>query len=151
MLWLAWKLSGKPGSEGRKPLTLAACACARLALKRVPKGENRPRRVIVTAERWARGKATLDEVRMAAADAAADAAYDAAYADAAAYAAAGQVMHRDADAAAYAAYAAYAAADAAYADAYYADAARATSTRAECADIVRKFYPRCPLPVKGGR
>jgi len=89
MLWLAGKLSGEPGSDGRKPLVLAACACARLALKHVAQGEIRPRVAIETAERWARGVegVTLNDVRKAA--------YAAAYA---------------ANAAAYAAYAAYAAA-----------------------------------------
>ena len=126
MLWLCGKLSGEPGSEARKPLVLAACECARLALKHVPKDEHRPLKAIETAEAWARNEGpTLDDVRYAAA--AADAAYAAyaAYADAA-------------DAAA--AYAAYAA----YADAADADAAARRVVLNQCADIVRKHYPKAP-------
>ena len=89
MLFYAGKCSGPPESEGRKRLVLAACECARLALpryeKRYPK-DNRVRNCIDVAERWAKGQATIAELREARA------------ADAAAYAAAA--------AAAYAAYAA---------------------------------------------
>ncbi len=158
MLWLAGKYAGPPEGEGRKGLVLAACACARLALPHFTKlypHDGRVLACIETAERWARGEATLAELRQArsAADDAADAAAaaDAAYAaDAAAYAAAA------ADAAAYtaAAAAAYAAdADAADADAAAyvdaaADAADADAARkkalAACADCVRRFYPIPP-------
>ena len=134
MLWMAGKLSGAPESEGRKRLVLAACECARLALPRYEKyypDDKRPRRCIEAAEAWANGKATNAAAAAYAADAyAADAdAYDAAAA-AAAYAA---------DADAYAAAAAYAA------DAYAADAADARAKAlAQCADIVRKHYPKPP-------
>jgi len=67
MLWLLGRLSGQAESESRKRLVLAACACVRLALNRVPKGEKRPRKAIVTAERWAKGEGvTLRDVRHAA-------------------------------------------------------------------------------------
>ena len=84
-----------------------ACACAREALKYVPKGEDRPRIAIETAEKWVRGKATKNQVEKAS-DAAYYAAYYATYAAAnAAYAAV------NADNAAWAAaYAAWAASDA---------------------------------------
>ena len=135
MLWLLGHLSGGPRSKSRKQIVLMACECARLSLKYVPKGEDRPRIAIETAEAWTRGEATLQQVRNAA---------SAAYA---AYAAAA--------AAAYAAYAAYAAASAAYAAyAYYAYAAYASAAAAyasaaasalnQCADIVRKHYPKAP-------
>ena len=92
MLWLLGKLSGKPGSDSRKKLVLAACGCARLSLPYVPKGEIRPLRAIETAEAWARGDAgiTLQMVKAAAAYAAYAAAAGAyaAYAAHAAYAAA---------------------------------------------------------------
>jgi len=130
MLWLLGKLSKGPRSKSRKKLVLTACECARLALEHVPKSEDRPRIAIETAEAWARGEATLQEVRDAA-YAAADAA--AAYAAYAAYAAA--------DADAYAA--AYAAADAAADDAADAYAAR-KKTLKQCAEIVRKHYPKTP-------
>jgi hypothetical protein len=105
MLWLLGKLSGEPGSEKRKPLVLAACGCARLAMKYIPKGEDRPRIAIETAEKWAKGKATIEQVRNAAA-------YPYASAAAAAYP--------------------------------YASAAARTKILAQCADIVRKHYPKAP-------
>jgi hypothetical protein len=163
LLWLAATLNLR-----RQTFVRAACACARTALQYVPDGEDRPRIAIKTAERWCDGKATLDEVRKAAA--AADANYAAAYAagaadDAyAAYAAACAARAAaagaagaadDANAAAYAANAAaYAADAAAYAadDAAYAAnaaaaiaAACAAAARREslkqCADIVREHIP----------
>ena len=120
----------------RETAALAACACARLALVHVPAGEGRPLAAIETTERWARGEATLDEVRTARGDAYA--------AEAAAYA--------DADAAA--AYAAEAAADA-YAAA--ADAAEAAayayaraSTLARCADLVREHITLANVLARTG-
>jgi len=127
MLWLAGRV------VARKTVVLAACACARTALQYVPTGEDRPRVAIETAERWARGEATIAEVRSAANAANAYAAYAATYA-ANAYAA---------YAAAYAANAAaYAAAYATYAAAYAANAvADAANGRkvalAQMADFVR--------------
>jgi hypothetical protein len=130
MLWLLGRLSGEPESNKRQKLVLTACECARLSLHLVEDGEERPRIAIETAEKWTRGKATIDEVGKAAADAA-DAAYAAA---AAAYAAAAS-----------AAYVAAAAAVDAAADAYAAAAAvMRTTTLQQCADIVRKHYPKVP-------
>ncbi len=75
MLWLAGRYLVPADSEGRRRLVLAACGCARLALRHVPAGEERPLRAIEVAEKWARKEAavTLDDVRPAAyaADAAA--------------------------------------------------------------------------------
>jgi len=129
MLWLAGRLSGDRESDTRRALVLCACECARLALKHVKPGEERPLRAIETAECWARREegVTIEQVRAAAA-----------YADAAAYAAA-----------AYAAYAAaaYAADDAAYAAAAASAAAGVAArkkTLAECAAIVRRHYPISP-------
>lgn len=135
MLWLLGKLVGPPESDSRRRLTLAACACARLALPHISKGETRPLQSIETAEKWARGEEgiTLDDVRLAAR--AAYAAYATAYAT------------YTADDATCAAYAAYAAARAAYATAYAAytaddtDAEVYNQTLAKCADIVREYYP----------
>ena len=93
--WMTW-LSGalmRRGHLRREVLVLCACEYARTALRYVPAGETRPLAAIETAERWARGEATLDEVRAYAADADA-------------YAAAARAAAR----AAYAAYAAAAAA-----------------------------------------
>jgi len=137
--WLLW-IAGKLDID-RKLLVLAACACARAALKYVRAGEDRPRIAIETAEAWTRGEATIDQVRSAAnaaANAAAYATYAASYAAHAAHAAY----------AAYAAYAARAAAHAAYDAAVYAvyaayDAAHAAYAAAckDMADIVRKIIP----------
>src|SRR3972149_5439200 len=60
MLWIAVRLG-----VDRRRVTLAACACARTVLRHVPSGEQRPRIAIETAERWARGEATIQEVRRA--------------------------------------------------------------------------------------
>ena len=147
LLWLAARLSGPPWSDARRPLVLAACACAREALPafeaRFPK-DSRPRHALDTAEAWCRGDATQDEVLAAqraaaaasayAADAAAAFAADAADAAAAAYATAYAAAAFAADAAAFAAAsAAFAAASAAYAAAYAAAAAFAADAAASAA------------------
>jgi hypothetical protein len=131
MLWLCGKLSGPPESDGRKKLVLCCCECARLSLPiyeaRYP-NDGRVRKCLDTAERWARGEATIEELREA--RAAAYAAYAADAADA--------CLAADAAAAyAAAAYAAYS---------YAANAANAAnaSTLKQCADIVRKHYPTPP-------
>ena len=61
--WLFW-FCGTVGVQ-RKQLVLAACGCVRLALKFVEEGEDRPRLCIEMTERWARGKATIEEVQQA--------------------------------------------------------------------------------------
>ena len=134
--WMLWILdrTRKRNSPTHRKLVLTACACARLSLKYVTKGERRPLIAIQTAERWARGLATIQEVRMAAYAANAVAAGGGAAA-AAAYAAV------DADAA-YAAVDAVAAA-AAYAAVDAAAAARANTLK-RCAAIVRKYFPKPP-------
>jgi hypothetical protein len=139
MLWLIGCMAGEPGWPTRQQVVLAVCDCAETALQFVKQGEDRPRKAIETARAWARGEASLDEVR-ADAYAAYAAAADAAYA-----------------AAAYAAYAAAAYADAdAYADAYAAadgkdisrtarqDTAQTARAKAlaTCAEIVRRAVPR---------
>ena len=80
MLWLLGRIAGPAWSDSRKPLVLAACECARLALPYTT--DPRVLKCIETAEAWTRGDATKEQVRAADADAAAYAA-----ADAAAYAA----------------------------------------------------------------
>ena len=128
MLWLVGKLAGPPDSKSRKRLVLCCCEVARPALKHVPKGENRPRAAIETAEAYCYGRASLDEVR-----AAAKAAY-AAYAYAA-YAAANV------------AYVAADAANVAYGGAYAA--AVSEGVREKSANTVRKHYPNMPQIRKG--
>ena len=146
MLWFAVRIG-----VDKKLLVLAACACAEPALKHVPDGEDRPANALAVARAWCAGKASLKAVRKAAAAADAAAADAAAYADAAdAYAAAAYAAYAaDADAAyaadayAAAAYAAYAADDA-YAAADAAAYAAKKGTLKQCADIVRKHYPKAP-------
>ena len=123
MLWLLGKLSGDPDSDSRKKSVLATCACARLALPYVKKGEERPRIAIETAEAWVKGELGITREQV---NAAANAVYAAAYAANAA------------------AYAANAAANAANAAAYAAYAAARVSLLAKCADIVRQHYPEPP-------
>ena len=66
MLWLLGKLCGSSRSKSRKELVLTACQCARLSLKYIPKSEYRPLKAIETAEAWSSGKASLNEVIIAA-------------------------------------------------------------------------------------
>jgi hypothetical protein len=63
--WLLLYAAHDP-SVSRQQLVKAACACARLVLHLVPVDELKPRIAIETAEAWANGKATLEEVRSAA-------------------------------------------------------------------------------------
>lgn len=120
MLWLLGKQCGKPESKSRKKLVLAACKCARLSLKYVPKGEKRPLKAIQTAEKWAKGVVgiSLSDVQASAASA-----------------------ERAAEAAR------WAWADAAWAAARVESVANVTwsaqtKTLKKCANIVRKMYPK---------
>ena len=61
--WMLW-LAGR--TMDRRLVVLATCAAVRPALEHAPAGEGGPRRAIETAEAWARGEATEDEVRAAA-------------------------------------------------------------------------------------
>jgi hypothetical protein len=136
MLWIASRLV-----TDRKPVVMAACACARLSLKYVPASELRPLRCIEKTEAWCRGEATLTDVRKAraaSASYAADAAGDAGDASAAS---ASYASYAAADAAASASYAAAAAANAADAAGDAGDASARSTTLAECADIVRRMLP----------
>src|ERR1017187_4872991 len=76
MLWLLGKFNREPDSNSRRKLVLCACQCARLALKHIKAGEDRPRIALETAEQWGRrgGGVTLDVVKSAAAASAASAA-----------------------------------------------------------------------------
>jgi hypothetical protein len=134
--WLIW-IAARLGVD-RRLVVLAACDCARLALPRIPDGEHRPRLAIEAAERWARGEATIEEVRAAASAADAYATY-ATYAACATYAAsaASAVAYAASAADAYATYAASATSYAAYA----AYAAARTATLRTCADLVRTRIP----------
>ena len=137
MLWFAGKLSGEPEGAKRKVLVLAACECARLAL---PYAKSPTALACIeTAEQWARGEATIEQVRESY-NASYNAAACASYADCASYNAA--------SCASYASCAAYNASCAAYDAASAADTAKRTEPLKQCADIARKHYPktpRCPI------
>ena len=141
MLWLIGKTAGVPMSDERRPLVLAVCDCAELVSEYVPKGEDRPRKAIEAARKWADGNNSVSEqdVRNAATvtytAATTAAATTAAYAATAAYT---TVTYTAAATAA--AYAATAAATAATAD----DADARNRILKQCADIVRKHYPNPP-------
>ena len=136
LLWLSGHMADKPGWPTRNEVVLAACDCAETALQYVKAGDDGPRKCIETVRALADGKATLDDVGTARRAAAASAAASAAsYTSDASYAAA---------AAAYASYAAADAAAYAAADAAYAAAYARVRVLAECADLVRTFYPTPP-------
>jgi len=126
--WMLWYASSK---APHALVVRAACACARMALRFVPDGEDRPRLAIEAAERWANNPTEENRAAAGAAGAAGGAAWAAADAASAAWAAAG------------AAGAAWAAADAAGAARAAADAASAAwatgaAEMRDLADIVRK-------------
>jgi hypothetical protein len=139
--WMMW-LAGRVDVD-RRLLVLAACDCARLALRHA-RGPG-ALHAIETAEAWTRGEATIVQVRTAA-YASARAGRAAAYAYARA-SRANSAAYAAADAAAYAAYDstyAYAAADAAqhaaiaYVAATFAEHVVCVDTLGTCADLVRK-------------
>ena len=125
------KQAGPPGSASRRPLVLAACACARLALPYVRKGETRPLAAIEMAERWANGKegVTLEQVNVAA-----DAAHAAAAAARAAYAAEAAASASSADAASASSSAAVRVSSAVAATAFAASADAASAAAVRAAD-----------------
>ena len=77
--WLLW-WAAKTSVNSHQQVVLAACACARLALRHVPPGEDRPQLAIEAAERWAANPNVRSRADASAAAAAAYAAYAAAYA-----------------------------------------------------------------------
>jgi hypothetical protein len=165
--WMLWLLAWTTLSQDDSRLRLMACDFAEAVLIYVPAGEDRPRRAIECARRFAAGDATRAEMAAAgdAARAAAGAAAGAAWA--AAWAAAGDAAGDAAgatagDAAGAAWAAAWAAAGATAGDAAWAaagdaagDAAGATAGDAAGAtagdaardaqsDIIRRYFPECP-------
>jgi len=66
MLWFAAHMIGKKDWPTHQQVVLAACQCARTALKHIPDGEARPALAIRVTEEWCEGKATLEQVRAAA-------------------------------------------------------------------------------------
>ena len=145
MLWLAGVLAGPPGSDSRRPLVLAACDCADLGKAYWTPGDERPANALRVTRSWARNEgATLDDVRVGAAEAA-EAVRAVRALGAAAWAAAAGA--REAAAAAEAARATWEEEVAAWAAAGAREAAEAGArekTLAKCADIVRRYYPRPP-------
>ncbi len=132
--WMLYRLGRGlvQGSPSHRKLVGVVCQVARLALPYVAQGEKRPEAAIALAERFAAGEnISITELRNAAA-------YAAAYAADAAYAAANAAY-----AAAYAADAAANAANAAYA-AYAAAVTTPAKLKLLIADIVRAHYPEAP-------
>ena len=65
LLWFCTHMINHPGWPTHQEVVLASCQCARLALRHIKPGEKRPLRAIETAEAWARGHATLEQVQRA--------------------------------------------------------------------------------------
>jgi tetratricopeptide (TPR) repeat protein len=63
LLWFCAHMIGKPGWPTHQQVVFASCQCARLALRHIPPQQTRPLKAIETAEAWARGQATLEQVR----------------------------------------------------------------------------------------
>lgn len=93
MLWLCGRMVGNDGWPTRQQVILAACACAETVLHLVKPGEDRPRIAIETARAWVDGKATIEQVRRAAAASSAAASSAAAHAAAHAAHAAAAAAH----------------------------------------------------------
>ena len=142
MLWVISKTVGTPGDASRKPLIMAACECARLALPYICAGEKRPLRSIEAVEAWCREEVTLDTVRSAAADA--YAAATPASSAAAYFAAAATAAYATAYANAFDVDAVDFAATYVVSAAAYASDASEQATLQRCADIARKHFPKPP-------
>jgi hypothetical protein len=69
LLWLVGHMAGQEGWPTRAQVVLAACECVEPALRRIPAGEERPRRAIEAARAWASGKIGEDVVEAAMDDA----------------------------------------------------------------------------------
>jgi hypothetical protein len=69
MLWLLGHMAGQEGWPTRVQVVLAACECVEPALRRIPAGEERPRRAIEVARAWASGEIGEDVVEAAIDDA----------------------------------------------------------------------------------
>jgi tetratricopeptide (TPR) repeat protein len=65
LLWFCTHMIDQPGWPTHQQVVLAACQCARIALRHVNPREKRPLEAIVTAEAWAHGEATFEEVQTA--------------------------------------------------------------------------------------
>ena len=65
LLWFCTHMIGQPGWPTHQQVVLASCQCARLALRYIQPSERRPLKAIETAEAWARGEATLEQVQRA--------------------------------------------------------------------------------------
>ncbi len=139
--WLMWaienSLPAKASLVVRRKVVRIACETARRALPHVPKGEDRPRLAIETAERWSSGEpvtpaelGAAGAAAMAATRSASDAARSAAWAASDAVRAATESVW---------------AVRAAMTAAWAARAARAAENKELCR-IIRKHFPRVTRP-----
>ncbi len=65
LLWFCTHMINQPGWPTQQEVVLASCQCARLALRYITPSQKRPLKAIETAEAWARGQATLEQVQRA--------------------------------------------------------------------------------------
>jgi len=141
LLWFSAHMIGKKGWPTHQEVILASCQCARLAIKHVTPGEMRPLTAIETAEAWARGEATLEQVRDAGIAAAHAEHSDTAYLAAESAAGAAWAVYAREDGCCFRlAQAASDAASHAASASHFAEGLSAKkATLRECADIVRRM------------
>lgn len=145
---------GWPGDEKRRPLVIAVCECARLALPYLPKDDTRARQAIDAVEKEAREKEwsvnaaryafsdLMDAVPYLNAPAGGSVRVIASAYVSAAYAAASATIDYAEDAVEAAAYSVERAADAAESATRNPD--DGGRIRARCADIIRSHFPKPP-------
>lgn len=138
MLWAAGSMSGTHECEARRTLTLACCECARLSLhlfeNRFP-DDKRPREYLEISERWARGndRVLMEHIHRVVYDSFTRPTYSH-------ESQAGEIA-RIASRIPITNAASNAASDVAH---YVAYVTGNKSALAQCADIVRKYYPTPP-------
>jgi hypothetical protein len=143
MLQIASRCVGPVGDRRRVPLALASVHCAELALAYVPEGEDRPRVAVETVRSWARGEATIEQVRASEAATWAAGLPGQTVTEAAAWAIGAIAVAAGVPEVARAAEEAVI--RTAWAAAWAAGAAARPETLARCAEIVRQHYPEPPV------
>ncbi len=145
--WMLWLLAKTSVDKNDPRLRLMACDFAEAVLHLVPEGEDRPRKTIETARRFAAGEVSEEELDRGARDArAAWVAAKNALADASAAwgSAWGSARAALVAWAASAAWGSASAALGALGDASAAWGSARAADRAAQSDIIRKYFPECP-------